>query len=67
MSEIELYRQKINEEITKRQRYHVENIRRKHNYLPFIIEMIRIVAGNQQLVSLVESAKEKSADKMQGS
>lgn len=53
--------------MTKRRRYQVENIRRKHNYLPFIIEMIRIVAGNEQLVPLIETAKAKSADKMKGS
>ena len=50
----------------KRQRHRVENIRRKHNYLPFIIEMLRIVAANGQLVSLVKSAKDKAENKLKG-
>lgn len=32
----------------------VENIRRKHNYLPLIMELLKILANNGQLVSMVE-------------
>ena len=38
-----------------------ENARRKHNYLPFIIEMLKMVAKKGKLKDLVETAKEKQA------
>jgi len=47
----------------KRQRHHVENTRRKHNYLPFIVEMLRVASAKEQLQSLMQSTKGKSSDK----
>ncbi len=32
----------------------VENIRRQHNYLPFIMELLKILAQEGKLVDLVE-------------
>ncbi|KAM7535988.1 hypothetical protein Aperf_G00000089776 [Anoplocephala perfoliata] len=37
-----------------------ENNRRRHNYLPFIMEYFKILAENNLLVDFVQSAKEKS-------
>ncbi|XP_036309332.1 ubiquitin carboxyl-terminal hydrolase isozyme L5 isoform X2 [Pipistrellus kuhlii] len=49
----------IEEEMQKLKRYKIENIRRKHNYLPFIMELLKTLAEHQQLIPLVEKAKEK--------
>ena len=32
----------------------MENIRRQHNYLPFIMELLKILAQEGKLVDLVE-------------
>uniref|UniRef100_A0A1I7X4A7 ubiquitinyl hydrolase 1 n=1 Tax=Heterorhabditis bacteriophora TaxID=37862 RepID=A0A1I7X4A7_HETBA len=40
--------------------YRVENVRRRHNYLPFIIELLKILAKEGKLVPLVEQAQEKA-------
>ncbi|XP_063283020.1 ubiquitin carboxyl-terminal hydrolase isozyme L5 [Pelobates fuscus] len=65
-SEVAKYRLLIAEENQKMNRYKIENIRRKHNYLPFIMELLKTLAEHQQLIPLVEKAKEKhSARKVQ--
>lgn len=58
-SEIAFFQSRLAAEDEKRRRYEVENIRRKHNYLPFIIEMLRVLADNQKLIPLVNAAKAK--------
>uniref|UniRef100_A0A673KNB6 Ubiquitin carboxyl-terminal hydrolase n=1 Tax=Sinocyclocheilus rhinocerous TaxID=307959 RepID=A0A673KNB6_9TELE len=62
-SEIAKYQLLIEEENQKLKRYKVENIRRKHNYLPFIMELLKTLAEYQQLIPLVEKAKEKQSVK----
>ncbi|KAK0149143.1 Ubiquitin carboxyl-terminal hydrolase isozyme L5 [Merluccius polli] len=62
-SEIAKYQLLIEEENQKLKRYKVENIRRKHNYLPFIMELLKTLAEYQQLIPLVEKAKEKQSAK----
>ncbi|XP_038614355.1 ubiquitin carboxyl-terminal hydrolase isozyme L5 [Tachyglossus aculeatus] len=58
-SEVAKNQMLIEEEIQKLKRYKIENIRRKHNYLPFIMELLKTLAEHQQLIPLVEKAKEK--------
>uniref|UniRef100_A0AAX7V0P0 Ubiquitin carboxyl-terminal hydrolase n=1 Tax=Astatotilapia calliptera TaxID=8154 RepID=A0AAX7V0P0_ASTCA len=62
-SEIAKYQLLIEEENQKLKRYKIENIRRKHNYLPFIMELLKTLAEYQQLIPLVEKAKEKQSAK----
>ncbi|KAJ8945965.1 hypothetical protein NQ318_016793 [Aromia moschata] len=53
----------ISEEDNKRRQYQVENVRRKHNYLPLIVEILKILAKEGKLMPLYEQAKEKSLKK----
>uniref|UniRef100_A0A0L8G8D1 UCH37-like C-terminal domain-containing protein n=1 Tax=Octopus bimaculoides TaxID=37653 RepID=A0A0L8G8D1_OCTBM len=62
-SEISRLQMLIQEEEQKMARYKIENIRRKHNYLPFIVELLKCLAKEEKLVPLVEKAKEKAAKK----
>lgn len=61
--EIERLRRMIEEEENKIKQYKVENIRRKHNYLPLIVEYLKILAKEQRLVQLYEDAKQKCIEK----
>lgn len=53
----------IEEEDLKMKKYRVENIRRKHNYLPLIMEVLKCLAESGQLSKLVEKEKKKAAAK----
>lgn len=53
-SEVARNQMLIEEEVQKLKRYKIENIRRKHNYLPFIMELLKTLAEHQQLIPLVE-------------
>ncbi|KAK6026121.1 ubiquitin carboxyl-terminal hydrolase, family 1 [Ostertagia ostertagi] len=48
---------KIDEEGHKLDTYRRENARRRHNYLPFIVEILRILAKEGRLVPMVEKAQ----------
>eukprot|EP00058_Branchiostoma_floridae_P007003 XP_002592491.1 hypothetical protein BRAFLDRAFT_118926 [Branchiostoma floridae] len=61
-SEIGKLHMLIGEEEQKMRRYKTENLRRKHNYLPMIMELLKILAQEGKLVSLVEKAKDKTAE-----
>lgn len=61
--EIARLRLLIEEEEVKFKQYQIENIRRKHNYLPLIVEILKILAKGGQLLPLYEKAKEKAIEK----
>ena len=62
-SEIEAEKIKLSQELCKQQQYEVENMRRRHNYLPFIVEIIKILAEKQQLVGLIQEQKSRMTNK----
>ena len=49
----------MEEEEAKRSRQRVENVRRRHNYLPFIMALLKAAAKEKLLVPLYQKAKEK--------
>ncbi|XP_077986364.1 ubiquitin carboxyl-terminal hydrolase isozyme L5-like [Glandiceps talaboti] len=53
----------VEHEDQKFQKYKIENIRRKHNYLPLIMELLRVLAKEGHLVDLVDKAKQKAESK----
>ncbi|KAK7111422.1 ubiquitin carboxyl-terminal hydrolase isozyme L5-like [Littorina saxatilis] len=53
----------IQDEEKKGNQYKIENIRRRHNYLPFIMELLKILASEKKLLPLIEKAKEVAAQK----
>uniref|UniRef100_A0A1L8DSX2 Ubiquitin carboxyl-terminal hydrolase n=1 Tax=Nyssomyia neivai TaxID=330878 RepID=A0A1L8DSX2_9DIPT len=62
-SEITRLRMLIEDDIGKKNRYRVENIRRKHNYLPLIVELLKMLAQKGQLMPLYEKAKQRAAER----
>ncbi|UYV70757.1 UCHL5 [Cordylochernes scorpioides] len=51
------------EEEAKMRQYHIENVRRRHNYLPLIVELLKVLAGEGKLQHLVDKAKKKALEK----
>ncbi|KAH8302508.1 hypothetical protein KR044_007558 [Drosophila immigrans] len=64
-TEINSLRSYIQYEIEKKKRYKVENVRRKHNYLPFIVELLKMLGETGQLLPIYEKAKQRALDREQ--
>jgi ubiquitin carboxyl-terminal hydrolase L5 len=57
--EINHLRALITEEEEKMNKYKLENNRRRHNYIPFIVELLKILAKEGKLVGMVKTAQQK--------
>ncbi len=56
---------KIQNEIERNQRWKTENERRKHNYVPFIFELLQQLAKKGMIEGMFKDAVEKKKQKME--
>ena len=62
MAEVARIEMLLAEEENKRAKWKTENIRRRHNYLPLIMELLRSLASRGELLPIYNKAKEKTLE-----
>jgi len=59
--EVTKLQNKVSAEEEKFKAWKAENVRRKHNYVPFLVNLLRILAEKGELMPLVQKAKERGS------
>ena len=62
---IEQLRSELSEELEKQEKQRIENIRRRHNYLPFVVILIKALAQKNLLTNLRKIAEERKQTQSQ--
>lgn len=65
--EIEALTMRISNEEMKFEDWKKENIRRRHNYVPFLFNLLKVLAEKDKLMDLVDLAKKKAEERKKGS
>ena len=55
--------EQLSEEDAKRSKWRAENVRRRHNYVPFLLELMRGLGERSLLGPMIEQAEEKVAQR----
>jgi len=63
-NELQMIEAQLVAEADKHRRYRVENVRRRFNYIPLIMEMLKLLAQRGQLLPLVAKAKKRAEEKL---
>ena len=57
--QITVLQSRLNYELEQQERQRQENIRRRHNYIPFIMTLLRHLSRKGKLASMIQQAKSK--------
>ena len=63
VNQLEALRNELNDENKKRELQHKENVRRRHNYIGFIMHVLKALAQNNKLTPCITAAETKQKSK----
>ena len=49
-------------ETSKLQQYRIDNVRRRHNYMPLIINLLQVLAEQDKLTGFYQTAQKRSSE-----